>query len=480
MMYNDLSIRTKMILGQIALIMAVAVFIYSYYPSQQKQAALRAIESKIQSISNMFSIGVGIGMGETDLVAVSEAMNWANSDQSVVYVSVENTNHQNITSFVQAGFEAPPEVAHLAGHNQLSTIDKVIYYKGDIVYQGISFGTLLVGYSLNGLDADINKLKLTTFYFCSVLFIAGVVGSIFISDMITGNIRKLDSTVKAISSGAEHIRVDVQSNDEIGKLGRAFNHMLHRLDMSRNELIRYSEQLKKQNEELNQFSYVVSHDLKAPLRAIFKLSEWIEEDSGHIISGESKKNMQTLRGRVFRLEALINGLLEYSKIGRTNIPMERVDVSAMLRETIDLLNPPPNFTIDIQNGMPSFNTKKILLQQVFINFISNAIKYNDKQEGFIRITSNDLVTHFQFTIEDNGMGIAPEYHEKVFEIFQTLESRDKVEGTGIGLSIIKKCVEDMGGIITLESEAGKGAKFAFTWRKEQHPILQAKEQDVTK
>jgi len=311
----------------------------------------------------------------------------------------------------------------------------------------------------------IGDLKRTTLYFCLGLFTVGVVLSFIISNMISGNIRKLDIAVNAIANGDVNVQVEVNTNDEIGKLSRAFNNMLQHLDKSRTELVKYSEQLKKQNEELNQFSYVVSHDLKAPLRAIFKLSEWIEEDLGTNISEESRKNMQILRSRVFRLEALINGLLQYSKIGRMNVAAERLDVLSMLNETIDLLNPPSHIKINIQNGMPVFNTKRYLLQQVFINLISNAIKYNDKAEGIVTITVVDIGKYYRFMVEDNGMGIGKAYHEKVFEMFQTLEARDKVEATGIGLALIKKSVDDMGGVILLESEETKGSKFSFTWPK---------------
>jgi light-regulated signal transduction histidine kinase (bacteriophytochrome) len=242
--------------------------------------------------------------------------------------------------------------------------------------------------------------------------------------------------------------------------------MLHRLEKSRKEMIRYADQLKKQNEELDQFTYVVSHDLKAPLRAIFKLSEWIEEDLGSSMPAETRKNMQLLRGRVFRLEGLINGLLEYSKIGRLNVSSERVDVHRTLKETIDLLNPPPHIRINIQKGMPVFQTKKYLLQQVFINLISNAIKYNDKAMGIIEIGAKEEGNFYRFVVTDNGVGIESAYHEKIFEIFQTLQSRDKQESTGVGLAIIKKSVEDMGGTISLESTYQEGTSFIFTWPKQ--------------
>jgi signal transduction histidine kinase len=462
---TDVSIRIKIILGQIFLVAMVAVFIYNYYPNQQRQSALKGTESKIRSISNMFSIGVGIGMGQADLVAVSEALEWAHTDSAVVYVSVVNADGHKIIDFTNPGLKVPRRAHAIKEHNRIVEIEKTLYYKSAVVYQNMPFGELVIGYSLKNLEANISRLKRTTLYFCMVFFAAGLVLSVLISNRITRPIMQLDYAVKAVSHGDEDVRVQVAGNDEIGKLGRAFNKMLDRQEKSRKEQIQYSEQLRKQNEELNQFSYVVSHDLKAPLRAIFKLSEWIEEDCHAVLPEESRKNMQLLRGRVFRLEALINGLLEYSKIGRVNVPVERTDTQSLLKEIIDLLNPPAHIHIRIEKGMPVFNTKKLLLQQVFINLLSNAIKYNDKEEAIIHIRKEEVNGCYQFSVEDNGRGIDPAYHEKVFAIFQTLESRDKVEGTGVGLSIIKKSVEDMGGNIRLESEEGKGAKFIFTWPK---------------
>lgn len=447
------------------LIGIVSVFIYQYYPKQQSDAAISAIESKTQRIGDVLTIGVGIGMGGTDLVAVAEALEWARRDSAVVYISVLNTRDQKIASFNALKSDVPKEVNDSDEQGKIVERDGVLYYQSSIVYQGQSFGSLVIGYSLKQMQDLIRDLKRTTSYFCFAFFTCGLLLSILISNMITKSIRKLNDTVNVVANGTEHVHVDITTNDEIGKLGQAFNHMLHRLENSRLDMIRYSEQLRKQNEELEQFTYVVSHDLKAPLRAIFKLSEWIEEDLGDSIPAESKKNMQILRGRVFRLEGLINGLLEYSKVGRINVSSERLDVNRLLKETIDLLNPPSNIRINVQQGMPVFHTKKYLLQQVFSNLISNAIKYNDKEEGVIEIGVNDDDEFYRFVVEDNGMGIDSAYHEKIFEMFQTLQSRDKQESTGVGLAIIKKSVEDMGGTIAVESAQQKGSRFIFTWPK---------------
>lgn len=223
--------------------------------------------------------------------------------------------------------------------------------------------------------------------------------------------------------------------------------------------------LQKRNQELDQFAYVASHDLKAPLRAISSLSAWIEEDLGELLPKENQQQMRLLRGRVNRMEALINGLLEYSRVGRINTEASTVNVGALLKDIIDSLDPPSTFTIEVEPKMPTLLTKRIPLQQVFANLISNAIKHHKRPDGYVKISVQDQGKYYEFAVTDDGPGIAPEYHKKVFVIFQTLEARDSHENTGIGLAIVKKIVEIEGGAIALESQIGAGSTFRFTWLK---------------
>jgi len=223
--------------------------------------------------------------------------------------------------------------------------------------------------------------------------------------------------------------------------------------------------LEKRNQELDQFAYVASHDLKAPLRAIANLSEWIEEDLADRLTEDTQHQMNLLRGRVHRMEALINGLLQYSRVGRIDTKKSMVSVSALLAEVIDSLAPPKTFAIEVAPNMPTFVTERLPLEQVFTNLIGNAIKHHPKQDGKVTISVQEQKSFYEFAVADDGAGIAPQYHEKVFGIFQTLEARDQSENTGIGLAIVKKIVERQGGTIRLESQEGQGATFRFTWRK---------------
>ena len=224
--------------------------------------------------------------------------------------------------------------------------------------------------------------------------------------------------------------------------------------------------LARSNQELDQFAYVASHDLKAPLRGIANLSQWIEEDLGDDVPPDVSEKMALVRGRVQRLEALIDGILQYSRAGRVRSVIEQVDVEVLVKDVVELLAPPPEIRVTVEPGMPTIRTERTPLQQIFMNLINNAIKYNRHPGAVITVSSRDAGNMYAFSVTDNGPGIEPEYHDRIFGIFQTLESRDRVEGTGIGLSVVKKTVELHGGSITVRSALGEGATFTFEWPKD--------------
>jgi signal transduction histidine kinase len=224
--------------------------------------------------------------------------------------------------------------------------------------------------------------------------------------------------------------------------------------------------LEKSNRELDQFAYVASHDLKAPLRGIANLSQWIEDDLGDRLDDQTRGHLTLLRGRVVRLENLIAGILAYSRAGRDNTEQALVDVAGLVSEVWELLAPPDTAHLEISTALPQLRASRVQLQQILMNLIGNAIKYNADRDLTIAISARRTGRRWQFCIADNGIGIAPEFSDKIWGLFQTLERRDKVESTGIGLSVVRKIVEGHGGAAWVESELGRGAKFFFTWMAE--------------
>ncbi|WP_116141617.1 sensor histidine kinase [Trinickia diaoshuihuensis] len=216
------------------------------------------------------------------------------------------------------------------------------------------------------------------------------------------------------------------------------------------------------NEELTNFAYVVSHDLKAPLRGIASLADWLSQDYADKFDEEGKEHMRLLIRRVHRMSALIDGILEYSRAGRIKETATLVDLNALLREAIDLLAPPPHIEIEVAGPLPTLFADKTRIQQVFQNLLSNAIKYMDKPAGRIRIECTRHDDTLRFSIADNGPGIERRHFERIFQLFQTLTPRDQFESTGVGLALVKKIVEMYGGQVWLESEVGTGSTFFFT------------------
>ncbi|MFH1719560.1 MAG: ATP-binding protein [Planctomycetota bacterium] len=224
------------------------------------------------------------------------------------------------------------------------------------------------------------------------------------------------------------------------------------------------------NHELNDFASIVSHDLKAPLRGIKTLAGWISTDYGDKLGHEGTEQINLLSSRVDRMYALIEGVLEYSKIGRVKEERVQLNLNDLVPNVIDMIAPPENITITIENELPVVDCEQTRITQVFQNLLSNAIKYINKPQGLVRVGCTADGDFWKFSVADNGPGIKEKHFEKIFQIFQTLSSSDEFESTGVGLTIIKKIVELYGGRIWVESEFGEGSTFFFTLPRQETAV----------
>ncbi len=219
------------------------------------------------------------------------------------------------------------------------------------------------------------------------------------------------------------------------------------------------------NRELREFAYIISHDLKAPLRAIRTIADWLRADYADKLDAQGKEYVTLLTNRANRMQNLIDGVLQYSRIGRTEQGTVPVDLAQVVPEIVENLGAPEHITVHIENGLPTVDADPTRITQVFQNLLSNAIKYMDKPQGRITVACAEQGSFWQFRISDNGPGIEAKDFERIFKLFQTLGRRDDSDSTGIGLTIAKKIVELYGGRIWVESEVGQGSTFFFTFPK---------------
>ncbi|MBU7585614.1 MAG: GHKL domain-containing protein [Nostoc sp. TH1S01] len=225
------------------------------------------------------------------------------------------------------------------------------------------------------------------------------------------------------------------------------------------------QELKHTNQELNDFAYIVSHDLKAPLRGIGLLSEWLMNDYADKFDNEGKDLINKILIRVNKLQNLIDSILEYSRIGRIREEKREVNLHNIVRDVIEILEPSKDIQIEISEIFPIIYCEKTKIEQVFQNLLSNAIKFLGKPQGKIIVGCTEEEDYWKISIADNGIGIEEKYFTKIFQIFQKLSPTPDSESTGIGLSIVKKIVEMYGGSIWLESQVDQGSTFFFTIKK---------------
>lgn len=383
-----------------------------------------------------------------------------------------------------------------------------------VILNGEPIGTVCLRADLGPMHLRAQRSLLVIFCLVLVSSLAAYLLSSRLQRIISAPILQLADVARRVSEQKEYtVRAESCGADEVGVLIQAFNEMLGQIQRRDTALVEANERLegrvgertaalraanerltreitahrqtdqalaeaneqlaqtvqdlRRSNQELQDFAYVTAHDLKAPLRGIGTLADWIASDYADKFDEQGRQQLRLLKGRVTRLTELINGILHYSEIGRLATHPEALDVGELIRDTLSLLDPPAGIQVVVPDDLPtSVVCERVRLGQVFHNLIGNAIKYMDKPQGRVEIRWRDEGHTWEFAVSDNGPGIEEKYFEKIFQMFQTLAPRDQRESTGVGLPIAKKIVELYGGSIWVESTPGAGATFFFTLPKQ--------------
>lgn len=287
-----------------------------------------------------------------------------------------------------------------------------------------------------------------------------------LSDELKNQNSQLEKKVAARTQSLADKNTQLElSIDELTTQRKLLSHLMKEADISKIIAEQRAIELARSNKDLDDFAYVASHDLKAPLRGIDQLATWIVEDMEEGNLQEVPEHLKMMRSRIKRLETLLNDLLTYSRVNHQQNSISEINTNVLVNDLFMLVSPLTGFTLTISGDLPTFSTFSAPFEQVIRNLLSNAIKHHDKQQGTIEISCIDKDKFYQFSVKDDGPGISSSYHEDVFKMFKTLKPRDETEGSGMGLALIKKIVEHYSGQVKIESSEGQGCTFYFTWPK---------------
>ena len=254
--------------------------------------------------------------------------------------------------------------------------------------------------------------------------------------------------------------------EELKKQRVLLSHLMKEAEKAKVNAELHAVDLARSNKELDEFAYVASHDLKAPLRGIDQLATWVMEDIEEGNLEEVSDHLTMMRSRIKRLESLLKDLLEYSQVNHRVDSISEIDTHVVVNELFVLVSPLNSFSLVIDGDLPVLSTFKAPFEQVIRNLLNNAIKHHHKETGIIVVNCVDQGDFYRFMVKDDGPGVPLQYQEEIFKMFKTLKPRDEREGSGMGLALIKKIVEYSGGQVDIESTEGAGCAFYFTWPKQ--------------
>ncbi len=298
----------------------------------------------------------------------------------------------------------------------------------------------------------------------ALLVISGSLAiTIFLARQVRTSMKLVSQAATKMAAGDLKGDIPDATTTELGQISGALDAFRQSIVKARARDKEQTTELKRSNMELEKFAYVAAHDLRSPLRGIQDLATWIQEDDDTRLSEDSQESMDLLMTLVERLNRLLSDLLAYSRTGHDGKEAEIVSLDTTVAEINNLLNPHEKHKISYNGLAKPVTTHALPLRQILLNLISNAIKHNDRETSEIDVSAEANDNWIVVSVADNGPGIDPKYQERIFELFQTLKSRDEVEGSGMGLAIVRKMAEHFAGSVNVQSnpEAGRGTTFKF-------------------
>ena len=470
------TIRSKLVIVILSVctcaLTLTGVVLLFYVRGAVRDSILREIEADARMAASHCNVALAF-YNKPDVQRTLEALK---AKPFVLLGCVYDRQDEAFASYVRPGFSGKvPVVARYRGDPALQ--GNLLTVVKDIELDGEALGTVLIQADLEPLRAASRKATVWVVLVAGTALALAVALALVLQRVISGPILALARVAREVSTRGDYSQRAAQvSDDEIGFLAKMLNQMLEQIQQRDGDLMvankklieeveerRIAEQhLEAVNQELKDFAYVVSHDLKAPLRGIQTLIDWICQDHRAQLGEEGQDKLKLLEDRAHRMHSLIEGVLQYSRAGRITEEKTVVDLARLVPSVIDLLNPPEHIEIRIEDRLPQVEFDETRASQVFQNLLSNAVKFMDKPKGMIRILCTEREGFWRFAIEDNGPGIEERHFERIFKLFQTLNAKDTYESTGVGLAVVKKIVEMYGGKIGVESRVGKGSTFWFT------------------
>lgn len=427
--------------------------------------------STLSTYSEVLAIHSTAALSFDDRAAGAETLSALRAVPEIAAAGLYNSEGQLFAAYQSPGTEVEaPAMPDADGHR---FEDRRIHLTVPVRHEGRTLGTLQLSYELDGLYKDVNSTILMGAIIGVVAMGLALLLALRLRRGLAQPVEELTAAAQRVSRTKDYsTRARKINDDELGELTDTFNLMISRIEkfqkvqqQSEEHRRRYTADLERSNRELDEFAYVASHDLRSPLQGIKNLAHWIAEDNADKLPEKSRRHLEQMEQRVERLETLLDDLLQYSRAGRVHGAIVEVDTGQLCKDTVGLLSPPDGFEVKIASDMPRFETASVPLEQVFRNLINNAIKHHDRDDGKISIFCKPNGQTYGFSVTDDGPGIERKYHQQIFKMFETLSPRDTVEGSGMGLAVIKKIVESCGGSIGVES-AGRGTTFSFTWPRE--------------